>query len=135
MQVVCDLWNQFSARFRELWDTEAGAGGLSAAAVFADDAPARTTTQDAFMRQLLADALRFAGCSMVRRIVGIAHNADFERIEDAAARAVCEGRGLRLGRTLLVQCTELLSIEAVCAAARRERGDGKQPGPGLPGDA
>lgn len=132
MQVVCDLWNWFAKRFRELWDTEACTGGLSAAPVFADDPPARAAAQDAFMAVLLQDALRFAGCSMVRRLVGIAHNADFERIEGVDVRATCEARGLRLGRKLLVECGALPSIEAVCEAARVEREDGESPCAALP---
>lgn len=132
MQVVCDLWNGFVKRFRELWDTEAGAGGLSAAPLFAEDPPARVAAQDVFIEALLQDSLRFAGCSMVRRLVGIAHNADFERIEDVDVRAGCEARGLRLGRKLLVECCALPSIEAVCKAAQAEREDGESPCAALP---
>lgn len=131
MQVVCDLWVGFSSRFLELW-SEAGPESLVAAPVFGSDAPARAATQTAFMRELLADALRFAGCCMVRRLVGIAHNADFERIEDVETKAVCEARGLRLGRRLLLECRTLQSIEAVVQAAREERCDGKQPCRTLP---
>eukprot|EP00892_Ulva_mutabilis_P010052 jgi/Ulvmu1/7419/UM036_0079.1 len=127
LQVVCDLWTGFGARFCELWETEAGGASLSAAPVFAEDAAARKVTQAAFMQQLLSDSLRFAGCSMLRRIVGIAHNADFERIADVDARAACEARALRLGRRLLLECDALRTVGAVVQAAREERDDGKQP--------
>lgn len=35
---------------------------------------------------------------MIRRLVGIAHVADMDRIEDPDTRAACEQRALRFGR-------------------------------------
>ena len=42
--------------------------------------------QEAFLRELLPDVLRFAGAVMIRRIVGIAHVADFESISNPDIR-------------------------------------------------
>ena len=42
--------------------------------------------QETFVRELLPDVLRFAGASMNRRIVGIAHVADMESISDLDVR-------------------------------------------------
>jgi 5-methylthioribose kinase len=126
MQAVCDLWNRFSARFVALWDTEAHAEGLAAAAVYAGDA--RAAAQAQFIRCTLADALRFGGCVMIRRLVGIAHNADFETIVQRGARAVCEERALGLGRELLVHAERFVSIEAVVEEAQKRRAaDGCDP--------
>lgn len=127
MQVARDLWNRFSARFVDLWTTEGLGSALTPAEVFAEDAAARSAVQTSFMRGLLSDALLFGGCVMIRRLVGIAHNADFERIEDADRRGVCEMRALRLGRDLLVNHAELASIEAVVEAAVAARADGEEP--------
>ena len=60
--------------------------------------------------------LGFAGCKMARRIVGVAHVADFETITDIDVRARCERRALRFGRRLLVEAASFTSIEAVTAA-------------------
>lgn len=127
MQAVCDIWNQFSARFLELWNTEADPDSLSCSAIFASDPGSLTAAQTAFMRQLLADSLRFGGCVMIRRLLGIAHNADFERIEDVEVKATCEIRALRVGRELLVNCDQFATIEEVVELARKEQGDGVQP--------
>ena len=126
---MCDIWKNFSARFIELWTTEAHPEGLCCPAVYmnAADSSALKATQAAFMQQLLTNALRFGGCVMIRRLLGIAHNADFERIEAAEVRAVCEARALRMGRELLVNCNAYVAIEDVVALARAKQMDGSEP--------
>ena len=44
---------------------------------------------------------------MIRRIVGIAHVADLEKIEDGDARSECERKALRCGRTLILDAATL----------------------------
>ena len=67
------------------------------------DATSRTALaekQARTMRALFEDTLGFAGCKMIRRILGLAHVADFEsiadhlvrRAADAAARARSGGQ-------------------------------------------
>jgi 5-methylthioribose kinase len=127
VQSVKDTWNSFSARFVELWHQEGTGGGLFASEIFKSDAVSYVAAQNAFMRELLRDALLFGGCVMIRRLVGIAHNADFERIEDVDVKAICEGRALALGRELLVNCSAYGTIEAVVDEAVSIRNDGRVP--------
>jgi 5-methylthioribose kinase len=127
LQVASTVWNLFSARFISLWNEEGSGSGLLHEAVFGVDEAARCVTQTAVMRSLFSDALLFGGCEMIRRLVGIAHNADFERIEDADVRAVCERRALTLGRELLVKRQSFVSIEAVVKRADAIRQDGAKP--------
>ena len=70
------------------------------------------------MKELFHDSLAFAGCKMIRRIVGLAHVEDFESIEDPARRAAGEARAIRLGRELIVAPQQFGSIEAVAQAAQ-----------------
>jgi len=42
--------------------------------------------QKAFMAELFADALKFGGAVMIRRIVGIAHIDDFRDIKNDKSR-------------------------------------------------
>jgi 5-methylthioribose kinase len=58
---------------------------------------------------------------MIGRILGLAHNIDFERIEDRTVRATCEARGLRLARHMMVDAAGFDSIEAVTDGARDMR--------------
>jgi len=69
----------------------------------------------------LRDALGFAGCKMARRIVGVAHVADFTSIADQDLRAKCERRALKFGRQLLVHAATFTSIDAVIVAAEATR--------------
>jgi len=113
-----------------LWDAEGSADSAACpAALFGLDAErgleARAACQSSFMAALLDESLLFAGACMLRRLVGIAHNADFERIEDAAVRGACELRALAVGRTLLLDHGAFRSVEAVVQRARAiNAGDG-----------
>ena len=76
-------------------------------------------------QDVLRDALGFAGCKMARRIVGVAHVADFTTIADVDVRATCERRALQFGRRLLVEATSFSSIDAVVHAAQEARTRGR----------
>jgi len=78
------------------------------------------------MRRLFADTLGFAGCKMIRRIVGMAKVAEITSIPDEAARATIEVRCLKFAEALLVQRQRFDSIGEVLAQARTiraQRGD------------
>ena len=70
------------------------------------------------MRALFRDALGFAGAKMIRRILGLAHNIDFEQIPDKSLRAACERRALQFGRALVLGAGEFTDIAEVTGAAR-----------------
>ena len=56
---------------------------------------------------------------MHRRILGLAHNADFERIEDEARRAACEARALALGTAVIHGRDTIKDMPALLDLARR----------------
>ena len=51
-----------------------------------------------------AAAAASSGAFLIRRLVGIAHVADMDCIEDADMRAACERRALRFGRRWVPPC-------------------------------
>ncbi|WP_207483080.1 S-methyl-5-thioribose kinase [Arenibaculum pallidiluteum] len=114
------VWTGFEARFRELW-LRVGGGDAFDPGLFADEggSAALAAAQDAYMAGLLADSLGFAGCKMIRRILGLAHVEDMESIADPDRRAACERQALALGRLLVVRGGELGSIRAARQAAER----------------
>jgi 5-methylthioribose kinase len=63
----------------------------------------------------------FSAAKIIRRILGLAHNADFELIEDPKQRAICEARSLRLARAMMVETSSFPTIGAVTRAAREIR--------------
>ena len=80
------------------------------------------TGREAYMDRLFQDTIGFAAAKMIRRILGLAHNIDFEWIKDAHVRATCEARALRLARDLMVNADSYRSIRSVTDAARSLRG-------------
>ncbi len=70
------------------------------------------------MRRLLADTLGFAGCKMIRRIVGMAKVAEITHIPDAQLRAQIELRCLHCAEVLLVQRAALTDIGQATLLAR-----------------
>ncbi len=124
------VWQGFAQKFRELWAQHRG-GDACPAELFADAAGERAfrALQDEFLREVFTDAVGYAGTSMIRRTLGLAHNADLERIEDVELRAACERLVLTLGRELILEAGQFRSIQEVTERARalyaraRARGD------------
>ena len=70
------------------------------------------------MERLFRDTVGFSAAKIIRRILGLAHNIDFEWIEDPRLRAVCEARSLRLARAMMLGTPSFGTIGAVTKAAR-----------------
>ena len=77
--------------------------------------------RQAYMARLFGDTVGFSAAKIIRRILGLAHNADFELIEDPKQRAICEARSLRLARAMMVDTASFPTIGAVTKAAREAR--------------
>jgi 5-methylthioribose kinase len=73
------------------------------------------------MQRLYMDTLGFGAAKMIRRILGLAHVIDLERIGNPDLRALCELRALRLARDLMVNSERYATIDDVTAAARLMR--------------
>jgi 5-methylthioribose kinase len=110
-----EVWTQFRAKFLDLWRTEARGDAYPTALFPADTLEAE---RQAYMDRLFGDTLGFAAAKMIRRILGLAHNIDFEWIKNPDRRARCELRALRLARELMVNAAKYQSIEAVVVTAR-----------------
>jgi 5-methylthioribose kinase len=122
LQTVENVWQEFARKFLELWRTEAK-GDAYPAALFAGEAGATRlgTERLDYVERLFGDTVGFAAAKIIRRILGLAHNIDFEWIADAKLRAVCEARSLRLARAMLVDAQAFSTIGAVTKAARELR--------------
>lgn len=114
------VWRGFDVAFRALW-RDARTGDAYPAAFFEDaEQPVDSDAAlDRYMRALFRDALGFAGAKMIRRILGLAHNIDFEQIADKTRRAACERPALQLGRALVLGAGDYADISDVIEAARR----------------
>ncbi len=122
-QTIEDAWCEFARKFLELWRSEAR-GDAYPATLFSGAAGAARleTERHAYIERLFGDTVGFSAAKIIRRILGLAHNIDFEWIEDTKLRAVCEARSLRLARAMLVDTPAFSTVGALTKAARELRG-------------
>ena len=117
--VIAEIWDTFTTEFSHLWRTER-TGILFEASLFEDQGDGLGAEQALAnkLQEIWQDTLGFAGVEMIRRTLSLAHIAENDSIEDEALRAQCEGRGLRLGRQLVVNRNGMDSIAVVNDLAR-----------------
>jgi 5-methylthioribose kinase len=114
LNVIVETWSVFRAEFSHLWRTER-TGMLYQKSLFEDQGDSLGAEQalDHVLHQVWTDLLGFAGIEVHRRILGLAHNADFETIADEDLRASCEAKALKFGRHIAVNRRHIHSIDEV----------------------
>lgn len=114
LDVVAETWAVFRTEFSHLWRTERS-GMLYQKSLFEDQGDLLGAEQalDHVLHSIWTDLLGFAGIEVHRRILGLAHNADFETIADEDMRARCEAKALKFGRHLAVNRRQIHSIDEV----------------------
>ena len=122
LETIENVWREFARKFLELWRTQA-IGDAYPATLFPGEAGAarREAERQAYMERLFADTVGFSAAKIIRRILGLAHNIDFELIEETKRRAICEARSLRLARAMMVDTASFRTIGDVTKAAREVR--------------
>ncbi|MEM8571449.1 MAG: S-methyl-5-thioribose kinase [Pseudomonadota bacterium] len=125
LDVARETWTTFVAEFRQLWARER-TGILYPPSLYEDQGHADASHQacDALLAEIFSDLLGFAGVEMHRRILGLAHVADFDTIEDPTIRARLEEKSLHLGRELVLRRHEISDIDTVLDLARASEAGG-----------
>lgn len=114
------FWQTFRRHFETQWRAvRAGDGFPSALFSSNADELAVALERDRWFEELRLDTLGYAGAEIIRRIVGFAHNLEFESIADAGVRARLERRALGLARRLVVAPGEFRDFGALAASARQ----------------
>lgn len=108
LEMFAGVWSAFERAFTTLWTNRAVEHWAELEAY-----------RKRYVAQVFADSLGFAGCKMIRRIIGLAHVEDMERLEDAQRRAECERAAIRIGRALMLQRHRLSSMPDVIRAIQR----------------
>ncbi|WFU37803.1 S-methyl-5-thioribose kinase [Bradyrhizobium sp. CB82] len=122
LETVEQVWTEFARKFLALWRTEAAGDAYPASLFAGEKGTARLEAErKAYMQRLFGDTVGFAAAKTIRRIFGLAHNIDFELIEDARTRAISEARAVRLARAMMVETGSFPSITDVTGAARKLR--------------
>lgn len=68
---------------------------------------ADATYQQAFLQQVLQDAIGYSGCELIRRTIGLAHTSDIDTISDEKARLAVQQRTLVLGQALILNAQQV----------------------------
>lgn len=120
LETIETLWDTFRSEFAHLWRTERR-GILYQASLFEDrqDPLAAEQALNIVIDEIWSEMLGFAGIEIHRRILGLAHNADFETIADPERRASCESKALKLGRHLAVNRQRIHSLRDIRTAVER----------------
>ncbi len=120
LQQTQDTWACFCEEFAMLWRTER-TGILYARTLYEDQGQheAAEMALEQLLAEILEDLIGFAGVEMHRRILGLAHVAELDTIEDVDLRAKHEERCLRLGRALVLNRKSLGGMDRVIAMAKQ----------------
>lgn len=116
--VIAETSAEFEAEFRILWATER-TGMLYPRSLFEDQGHDSGPACDAVLAGIWKDAWTTCGIEMHRRCLSLAHNADFEEIEDVALRARLEARNLLMGGEVIHASDTLSNAAELCDMARR----------------
>jgi 5-methylthioribose kinase len=114
---VSDLWTTFAQVFADLWRAH-GQGDLYSRRLLSDAPELRERAIMLRLQAIWDQAVGFAACKMIRRILGLAHVEDFESISDPELRAGCERDAVGLARDMLLNRGAYGTVEVLIRAAR-----------------
>ena len=109
--------NYFQAEFSSLWHS-ARNGILFPRTLFEDKGHSSLTALESLLDSIWSDAVGFCGIEMHRRCLSLAHNADFQLIEDTKMRAKLEARNLLMGRDLILKPQNIDNVEKLISMAQ-----------------
>ena len=118
---IGEFWVEFVSRFDALWSApRVGDGYPSSFFASPLQIPAFARERERWFGAVFADTLGYAGTEIIRRIVGFAHNLDFESIDNPTLRGCLERRALAFARQLIVIPQNFNDVAAVLRAAREQ---------------
>ena len=124
LDVIKDLVAAFNAEFSTLWHGERR-GVLFPHSLFEDQQHDASFPLQAKKREIWEDALGFCGIEMHRRTLTLAHNADFESIEDASFRGELEAQNLKAGARLIIERHGITDVDAFLATIQATEAAGR----------
>jgi 5-methylthioribose kinase len=122
LSIIEYIWKGFKEEFISQWNESipSTTEGLCHKLVFTSDKGLQAL-QGHFFRDVWTEVVGFAGCVIIRRILGVAHVADFETISNPDDRAACETHALTLAQKLLLdrECLTFKDITDITQAASK----------------
>ena len=118
LSVIDEIYSAFINEFSNLWHNERQ-GILFPKSLFEDQGHNSEAALYGVLERIWSDALGVCGIEMHRRILSLAHNADFEEIPDTHVRSKLEARTLMMGRQLILERNQIKDVEAIQMLARK----------------
>lgn len=108
LQTAKEVWTTFESEFRSLWN-KSNVDRISRTEGF----------QSIYVEQLLRDTIGYAGCKIVRRVIGLAHVADIDMIPDAASKERAQRLALSIGKALIKHHRNAVSFDELLHIATK----------------
>jgi 5-methylthioribose kinase len=96
LETVENVWNEFVSQFVQLWHKQAKERSAHVEGFWQD-----------YVKRLIQDAAGYAGCKILRRVIGLAGVADLNTIADDHVRAQAERLALAIGQELILRRGEM----------------------------
>lgn len=110
LQTAVQTWNVFEIGYRQLL-TEKGLDEQFRTEAYADY----------LLQKICRDAIGFAGCKVIRRIIGLAHVEDVDGIENEEARLRVQKSALQLGEALIINQNRFNSISKLVEWVKEQK--------------
>ncbi|WP_298812915.1 S-methyl-5-thioribose kinase [uncultured Roseibium sp.] len=118
LTVVEEIVDTFEKEFTHLWQSER-TGMLYPEALFEGQGQKSADACADLLLEIWTETLGFCGIEMHRRTLSLAHNADFEEIEDNGLKAALEARNLHMGTELILNAGKCGSLDELLTLARQ----------------
>ncbi len=99
LETLESVWSEFASQFIRLWHTQAKERSAHVEGFWQD-----------FISDVLQDTVGYAGCKILRRVIGLAGVADLNSIEDDTIRAEAERLALAIGEALILQRANIKEV-------------------------
>ena len=118
LKVIEGTCEAFQQEFKNLWNSER-TGILFPQSMFEDQGDSSEFALNGMLEQIWQDAVAISGIEMHRRVLSLAHNADFEEISDTKKRSQLEARNLMMGRELILNSKTIKNASELTTMARK----------------
>ena len=118
LKVIEGTCEAFQQEFKNLWNSER-TGILFPQSMFEDQGDSSEFALNGMLEHIWQDAIAISGIEMHRRVLSLAHNADFEEISDTKKRSQLEARNLMMGRELILNSKTIKNASELTTMARK----------------
>ena len=118
LEVIEGTYEAFQREFKNLWGSER-TGILFPRSLFEDQGDSSELALNDMLQHIWQDAVAICGIEMHRRILSLAHNADFEEVIDIKERSQLEARNLMMGRELILNNKTIKDVSELTKMARK----------------